>query len=502
VGSLGAPNAGYTDAFVAKYDAAGTLLWNRQLGTSDYDESRGVSADALGNLYISGEICGSPGGPNSGYSDAFVAKYDPAGTLLWTRQLGTSYQDESRGVSADALGNVYISGWTDASLGGPNAGAWDGWVARFHAPQVVVLAWGNDVPVQITELRNKFGQVVDYPVDLSQTMPAATTTAEFRQDVLQRVQQMFTDSGIQNVTVTDVAVPGAAMVYFTDPTAGALDGMAYDSGIPGVSIDRFNASVGGAVAVFLKHAGQADYGEYNAESVAHEVGHLLGLRHVDPGSAHDPGDLEVMDYDNNTGDRERFINAVTKTWDGDGITHNPVYHLRRYVDDTPHDDLVAAGIMPGTWDISKGSQGQKTKLDFGTFEKTLYDAYLFGGLGNEDTLPMLGHFDTITLSELCATEFSLPEGSLLKFAAASAPGGELDITLATGNPYDAENVFVQATIGEVLAYLQEWSDTAPGYITLGNVTLTSTIIPEPSTITMLSIAALGVLAYACRRRRR
>ena len=118
-GSLGGPNAGDRDAFVSKYDSAGILQWTRQLGTTASDESTGVSADGLGNVFISGETAGSFDGPNAGAYDTFVSKYDAAGTLQWTRQLGSSANDRNRGVSADGLGNVYISGDTDGSLGGP-----------------------------------------------------------------------------------------------------------------------------------------------------------------------------------------------------------------------------------------------------------------------------------------------------------------------------------------------------------------------------------------------
>src|SRR5690606_14256038 len=122
-GSLGGPNAGSFDAFVSKYDATGTLQWIRQLGTSnsnDYGSS--VSADRLGNVYILGYTAGSLGGPNAGLNDAVVSKYDATGTLQWVRQFGTSNNDNGTGVSADGLGNVYISGYTQGSLGGPNAG--------------------------------------------------------------------------------------------------------------------------------------------------------------------------------------------------------------------------------------------------------------------------------------------------------------------------------------------------------------------------------------------
>ena len=121
-GDLGGANAGFHDAFVSKYDAAGTLLWTEQLGSSSSDASHGVSADALGNVYISGVTRGDLGGANVGDSDAFVSKYDAAGTLLWTEQLGSNSSDYSHGVSADGLGNVYISGVTRGDLGGGECG--------------------------------------------------------------------------------------------------------------------------------------------------------------------------------------------------------------------------------------------------------------------------------------------------------------------------------------------------------------------------------------------
>jgi len=132
-GRLEGTNAGMDDAFVSKYDAAGDLQWTRQLGTSSIDSSLGVSADGLGNVYISGFTGGSLDGTKAGSADAFVSKYDAAGDLQWTRQLGTSSADQSFGVSADGLGNVYISGETLGSLDGTNAGAGDAFVSKYDA---------------------------------------------------------------------------------------------------------------------------------------------------------------------------------------------------------------------------------------------------------------------------------------------------------------------------------------------------------------------------------
>ena len=112
---------------------AQTLEWTRQLGTTERDQSFGVSADGLGNVYIAGWTSGDLGGPNAGSSDAFISKYDATGSLLWTEQLGTSGGDYNHGVSADSLGNVYISGDTEGSLGGPNTGSSDAYAAKFSA---------------------------------------------------------------------------------------------------------------------------------------------------------------------------------------------------------------------------------------------------------------------------------------------------------------------------------------------------------------------------------
>jgi len=100
------------------------------LGTSLADQSFGVSADGLGNVYISGETFRSLDGTNAGDDDAFVTKYDAAGNIQWTRQLGTSSRDESSGVSADGLGNVYFSGTTSGSLGRANNGNPDAFLAK------------------------------------------------------------------------------------------------------------------------------------------------------------------------------------------------------------------------------------------------------------------------------------------------------------------------------------------------------------------------------------
>jgi hypothetical protein len=108
--TMGGWNERETDAYVSKYDAAGTLHWARQFGINQFDGSYGVSADGQGNVYLVGETSNQ----SPRFYDAFVRKYDAEGMLQWSSQIGgTDGQTFGRGVSADGLGNVYISGAID-----------------------------------------------------------------------------------------------------------------------------------------------------------------------------------------------------------------------------------------------------------------------------------------------------------------------------------------------------------------------------------------------------
>jgi len=112
LGNIYVTGYGSGDAFVSKYDGSGTHCWTKRLGTSKTDWGLGVSADGLGNVYITGKTEGSLGGPNAGYDDAFVCKFDASGTFIWIEKFATSQYDSGIGVSTDGLGNVYFTGYT------------------------------------------------------------------------------------------------------------------------------------------------------------------------------------------------------------------------------------------------------------------------------------------------------------------------------------------------------------------------------------------------------
>jgi len=135
-GAMDGVARGFGDGFVAKYSHEGELEWTRQVGTSQPDAATGVSADAAGNVFVAGFTRGSLEGSRDGRDvDAFVAKYSAAGELLWSRQLGSSvgYDERASGVSADAEGNVIVAGHSFGGLEGDNRGSADAFVAKLSA---------------------------------------------------------------------------------------------------------------------------------------------------------------------------------------------------------------------------------------------------------------------------------------------------------------------------------------------------------------------------------
>ena len=98
--AVGGPNQGYTDAWVAKYSSAGDLLWMRQFGSSEYDFELCIATGREGDILIAGETSGSLGGSIQGETDAWVGKLTPNGDVLWVDQLGTEMTDKATNVAA------------------------------------------------------------------------------------------------------------------------------------------------------------------------------------------------------------------------------------------------------------------------------------------------------------------------------------------------------------------------------------------------------------------
>jgi len=96
----GQTHAGAADAFLAKFAADGALLWQRQFGTSADENGSAIAVDSSGNVYVAGYTKGDIDSSGVGVrdctagvtscGDAWIAKYNTAGTRLWLRRYAPS----------------------------------------------------------------------------------------------------------------------------------------------------------------------------------------------------------------------------------------------------------------------------------------------------------------------------------------------------------------------------------------------------------------------------
>lgn len=150
-GTWGAPvrayGGGVTDAFVAKLDPTGDLLWNTFLGGIEGDAGNGIAVDASGNVYVSGtssSTWGTPVRAMSNLGDGFAAKLNQSGVLEWNTFLGGSSIDQANAIAVIASGNVYVAGTSLATWGTPIqafGGVYDGYAAQLDANGI--LQWNT-----------------------------------------------------------------------------------------------------------------------------------------------------------------------------------------------------------------------------------------------------------------------------------------------------------------------------------------------------------------------
>jgi hypothetical protein len=121
--------------FVSKISNDGNHIWTRLAGTAIESHSLGVAVDSVGNVAIAGYTGWHLGDQTiTGALDAAVQKYDSAGNLLWTRLLGTSGDDRAGTITIDAQDNIYIAGYTDGNLdGNTNTAGRDAFVTKFNS---------------------------------------------------------------------------------------------------------------------------------------------------------------------------------------------------------------------------------------------------------------------------------------------------------------------------------------------------------------------------------
>jgi hypothetical protein len=153
---------------LAAYDRGRTLVidpllaFSTRLSGTNADFARAISADASGNVYITGEtfstdfpLANARQTRKLGTSDAFVTKMTAnGGALVYSTYLGgKSGSTDGRGIKVDAAGNAYIVGRTTTTAFPVTSGAYRttkgssdaGFVTKL-SPQGNVLVYSTYIP--------------------------------------------------------------------------------------------------------------------------------------------------------------------------------------------------------------------------------------------------------------------------------------------------------------------------------------------------------------------
>ena len=111
---------GIYDAFVTKFNAAGTALaYSTYVGGNAGDEGCGIAVDTTGNAIVLGNttstnfpVANAIQPTNHGKDDAFLTKINAGGTLLYSTYLGGGGNDYCGGIATDMAGTAYATGTT------------------------------------------------------------------------------------------------------------------------------------------------------------------------------------------------------------------------------------------------------------------------------------------------------------------------------------------------------------------------------------------------------
>ena len=126
---------GARDVALLKYDSAGKLLFTQQLGAAQSANGFALAVSADGKVAVAGSVEGDLTGTSArGGADSFVTVFDASGKELWTARRGATANDEVRALAFASDGSLFAAGKTDSALSGQVAlGGADGYVRGYAA---------------------------------------------------------------------------------------------------------------------------------------------------------------------------------------------------------------------------------------------------------------------------------------------------------------------------------------------------------------------------------
>jgi hypothetical protein len=146
-GSLDSNAYAGRNAFVARFDSAGNILWKRTLGGNGTELVAGVQATAdSGCLVLASTNSDSTGmvPTTHGGFDIWLIKLDAGGAVQWTKAFGGSGNDYAQSLRITSEGSLIFTAVTDSKDGDLNGDDGSGtWIVQVDGPGNIL--WGRRI---------------------------------------------------------------------------------------------------------------------------------------------------------------------------------------------------------------------------------------------------------------------------------------------------------------------------------------------------------------------
>lgn len=134
---IGTTNRGGIDATLIKIGSSGNELWTILIGSAADEVTAGLEVSpATGNIVVVGSTGGVTFGASAGECDVIGATFTTGGSLVGSKQFGTSKCDAPTSLALRSDGSPVIGGWTSGTFDSTSANDIDGFV----------VSAGTDIP--------------------------------------------------------------------------------------------------------------------------------------------------------------------------------------------------------------------------------------------------------------------------------------------------------------------------------------------------------------------
>ncbi len=121
-GYTGAKDWGEVDCWVIKLDETVNTVWDRIFGGIGWDETNSILQTEDGGYVVFGFVQSK----NKGREDAWIAKLDENGEIVWDKAFGGNQNEEIFSGIKTADGGYAVCGYTESK----GAGGYDAWIAK------------------------------------------------------------------------------------------------------------------------------------------------------------------------------------------------------------------------------------------------------------------------------------------------------------------------------------------------------------------------------------